>query len=220
MSEIAELFTVNWTTWFITGFAILFALEKGIDLVGGLAAKLGFEFKFMRKKREEHDLLLKTSKSLTDFQDKHTQDINKLMQNDIEIRKDFQDLINEMRKTNEQTQLSIQEFASNRVSDREKSREIQTNLSNSIATLSQKLTDEDSQVQALVLSQKEQLADRISQKYKHYISIGGVPEDEVDEFTNLHFAYKGLGGNHMGDAKYNYCMEHLPVVPVETKLIL
>ena len=49
MSEIAELFTVNWTTWFITGFAILFALEKGIDLVGGLAAKLGFEFKFMRK---------------------------------------------------------------------------------------------------------------------------------------------------------------------------
>ena len=41
------------------------------------------------------------------------------MQNDIEIRKDFQDLTNEMRKTNEQTQLSIQEFASNRVSDRE-----------------------------------------------------------------------------------------------------
>lgn len=171
MSEIAELFTVNWTTWFITGFAILFALEKGIDLVGGLAAKLGFEFKFMRKKREEHDLLLKTSKSLTDFQDKHTQDINKLMQNDIEIRKDFQDLTNEMRKTNEQTQLSIQEFASNRASDREKSREIQANLSNSIATLSQKLTDEDSQVQALVLSQKEQLADRINAKYKHYISI-------------------------------------------------
>ena len=220
MSEIAELFTVNWTTWFITGFAILFALEKGIDLVGGLAAKLGFEFKFMRKKREEHDLLLKTSKSLTDFQDKHTQDINKLMQNDIEIRKDFQDLTNEMRKTNEQTQLSIQKFASNRVSDREKSREIQANLSNSIATLSQKLTDEDSQVQALVLSQKEQLADRINAKYKHYISIGGVPEDEVDEFTNLHFAYNGLRGNHMGDAKYNYCMEHLPVIPVETKLIM
>ena len=142
------------------------------------------------------------------------------MQNDIEIRKDFQDLTNEMRKTNEQTQLSIQEFASNRVSDREKSREIQTNLSNSIATLSQKLTDEDSQVQALVLSQKEQLADRINAKYKHYISIGGVPEDEVDEFTNLHFAYNGLRGNHMGDAKYNYCMEHLPVIPVETKLIM
>ena len=42
----------------------------------------------------------------------------------------------------------------------------------------------------------------------------------MDEFTNLHFAYNGLRGNHMGDAKYNYCMEHLPVIPVETKLIM
>lgn len=42
----------------------------------------------------------------------------------------------------------------------------------------------------------------------------------ITGFAILFALEKGIGGNHMGDAKYNYCMEHLPVVPVETKLIL
>ena len=46
----------------------------------------------------------------------------------------------------------------------------------------------------------------------------GIPEDEVDEFVALHSAYKLLGGNHNGDAKFNYCMEHLQIIPVEVKL--
>ena len=63
-------------------------------------------------------------------------------------------------------------------------------------------------------------ADKINEKYKCYISIKGIPEDEVDEFTNLHTAYKGVGGNHSGDAKYEYCMNHLEVIPVKTKLLM
>ena len=70
----------------------------------------------------------------------------------------------------------------------------------------------------VIWAQKESLADRINQKYKHYLSIGGIPEDEVDEFVSLHSAYKAIGGNHHGDAKFNYCMEHLPIIPVEVKL--
>ncbi len=71
----------------------------------------------------------------------------------------------------------------------------------------------------LMSAQREALADRINEKYKYYISIKGVPEDELDEFTHLHTAYKGIGGNHSGDAKYEYCINHLPVIPVETTLI-
>ncbi|MCI8356689.1 MAG: hypothetical protein HFI51_00870 [Lachnospiraceae bacterium] len=71
-----------------------------------------------------------------------------------------------------------------------------------------------------MIAQREILADKINDKYKFYISINGIPEDEVDEFTNLHQAYKGVGGNHSGDAKYEYCMNHLPVIPVETKLVM
>lgn len=80
-------------------------------------------------------------------------------------------------------------------------------------------SEHEDQIDALMEAQREALADRINQKYKYYISVKGIPEDEVDEFTNLHIAYKRLGGNHSGDAKYNYCMNHLPVIPVEVKLM-
>ena len=63
-----------------------------------------------------------------------------------------------------------------------------------------------------------EIIEKINQKYKHYLSIKGIPEDEVDEFVSLHSAYKKIGGNHHGDAKFNYCMEHLPIIPVEVKL--
>lgn len=64
---------------------------------------------------------------------------------------------------------------------------------------------------------REALADRINQRYKYYLQLNGIPEDEVDEFEQLHTAYKGVGGNHSGDAKYEYCMQHLPIIPVETR---
>ena len=35
----------------------------------------------------------------------------------------------------------------------------------------------------------------------------------------MHKAYNGVGGNHHGDAKFNYCINHLSVLPVESKLI-
>ena len=62
------------------------------------------------------------------------------------------------------------------------------------------------------------LAEKINEKYKYYISIKGIPEDEYDEFVSLHKAYNGVGGNHHGDAKFQYCIDHLPIIPVETKL--
>jgi hypothetical protein len=74
-------------------------------------------------------------------------------------------------------------------------------------------------INSLIEAQKEMLAEKINEKYKYYLSIKGIPEDEYDEFVSLHTAYKGVGGNHHGDAKFNYCIEHLPIIPVETKLV-
>ena len=76
----------------------------------------------------------------------------------------------------------------------------------------------DKQIEKIITTQKETLADRINQKYKFYLSKNGIPEDEVDEFISLHAAYKSVGGNHSGDAKFNYCMDHLPLIPVDVKL--
>lgn len=75
-------------------------------------------------------------------------------------------------------------------------------------------------INSLITAQKEMLAEKINEKYKYYLSIKGIPEDEYDEFVSLHTAYKGVGGNHHGDAKFEYCINHLPIIPVETKLIV
>lgn len=151
----------------------------------------------------------------------------------------FDDLYNkkknreELLQTIKNNQSAIKEIMDNRVRDREQSLTIQkeltdaqNKLSDKQAELSNLITEtiksgifRDKQIASLMLANKELLAEKINDKYKFYVSIKGIPEDEVDEFTNLHTAYKGCGGNHSGDAKYEYVMEHLPVIPVETKLI-
>lgn len=152
----------------------------------------------------------------------------------------FNDLYNTKKKKEEllqtikDNQSDIKLIIENRVHDREQSFAIQKNLTDAQNKLSDKQTElfnlisetinsgisRDRQIASLMLANKELLAEKINDKYKFYISINGIPEDEVDEFTNLHTAYKGCGGNHSGDAKYEYVMEHLQVIPVETKLIL
>lgn len=160
MSEITELTKIDFPYVFIAVFVILIGIKVIVSLFEWISDKLGLETKWMRKRREEHELLLRTSQRLTALQEQYNRD---------------------------------------------------TRTSN---------TCTDMQINNLMAAQREILADKINDKYKYYISIKGIPEDEVDEFTNLHTAYKGVGGNHSGDAKYEYCVNHLHVIPVETKLIM
>jgi hypothetical protein len=78
----------------------------------------------------------------------------------------------------------------------------------------------DKQIAALMCGSKELLGDTIDQRYSRYISLGGIPENEVAEFDDIYVAYKGLNGNHTRDTKYSYVKNHLPVIPVETKLVV
>ena len=61
----------------------------------------------------------------------------------------------------------------------------------------------------------ELLGDKIDQKFSRYVSLNGIPETEVDEFNGLYAAYKGLGGNHKREEKYNYVKEHMKIIPME-----
>lgn len=118
-----------------------------------------------------------------------------------------------------------EEFCYNRIHDREQSFEIQKKLTESMEKLADAIgrieefnSVKEKQLDNLIESQKEILAEKINEKYKYYLSIDGIPEDEYDEFVSLHEAYKSTGGNHHGDAKFNYCIKHLKVIPVITEL--
>lgn len=78
-----------------------------------------------------------------------------------------------------------------------------------------KLNTMDDKIGRATVAAREALASKINEKYKGYIEMSGIPDDEIDEFVELHKAYNGVGGNHSGDAKFEYCISHLPILPVE-----
>lgn len=189
MEQFEQFMSIDFSSFFILCFVFISGIIGITTLIGKFLEIIGKPVGWVKKRSEDHELLLKTSAGL-----------------------------NDMQCSMKETQNAIQQYSENRIHDREQSFAIQKELTENILKLTESNNIRDKQIQNIIWSQKESLADRINQKYKHYLSLGGIPEDEVDEFVSLHSAYQAVGGNHHGDAKFNYCMEHLPIIPVEVKL--
>lgn len=218
MDSITNLFEIDYFAVFVSIFTILFAFKAISSLFEWVVTKWGLETKQMRKHREEHDLLIATANGLNSLSQKHEDSVVQSIRHDRLIKEDLSSFIKEIKDSIGDTQNEIKHFAENRVHDREQSFEIQKQLTDAINVLAESGSERTRQMDSLIAATKESLGDRINQKYKYYLSLRGIPEDELDEFTSLHTAYAAVGGNHSGDAKYKYCMENLPVIPVEIKL--
>lgn len=220
MEEIMPLITIDYSSIFISVLSILVGIKAVVSLFEWIISKLGLETKWMRKRREEHDLLLQTSQNLSELQKKHNYDVKQSIIHDDRIRNELSEFMSDIRESILMTQNEIKQFAENRIHDRDQSKEIQKELSESIKIITEKSSEQNRQIEALALGSKEVLGNIINERYQKYLKLNGIPADEVDEFTNIHAAYKALNGNHNGDLKYKYVTEHLDVIPVETKLIL
>ena len=220
MEQIKELMQIDFISLLYSVFIVLVGIKSVTAVFEWVINKLGLETKWMRKQREEHDLLIRTSQNLTELKKQHIHDVEVSNIHDENIKKELSAFMSEIKSSISETQSEIKKFAENRISDRQQSLKIQKELTDSIKSIVTYNFSKDKQIDNLMAAQREVLADKINEKYKCYISITGIPEDEVDEFTNLHTAYKGVGGNHSGDAKYEYCMNHLEVIPVKTKLLM
>lgn len=176
--------------------------------------KLGIETKWGRKKRQEHDLLIKTAESLNKLQETHEKDMERSDLHDEEIKEELKNFTNELKKTLILQNEKMNEFSENRIKDREKSREIQKELSESIIELAEGAKERKDQINRLMQGSMELLGDKIDQRFSKYISMKGIPETEVAEFDALFFAYQNLNGNHGREQKYKYVKKYLTVLPV------
>lgn len=214
MDELRQLTQIDWWYVFVAIFVALCCVKILWSLFDWLfVEKLGVETKKMRQRRQESeqlkattDLAKTTAQNLEMLQIKHNHD-------EEVFRNNLNTYIEESRKDRKALHEEMTTYSNNRISDRQQSIEIQKELKDSIDL-------RDAQINSLIFANKEMLAEKINEKYKYYISIDGIPEDEYDEFVSLHDAYNGVGGNHNGDAKFEYCMEHLPIIPVDTKLVI
>lgn len=220
MNELKQLMQIDW--WYvIIAFVLLLVCVKFIwSLIDWLFfEKLGIETRKMKQKRQDSELLRTTAdlaKTTSELAKTTAQNLDKLQKrhtkDEEEFRNNLNNYIEESQRDRKALHDEMTRYADNRIEDRKQSLEIQKELKDSISA-------RDVQIEALLLANKEILAEKINEKYKYYISIDGIPEDEYDEFVNMHDAYNGVGGNHHGDAKFEYCITHLPIIPVETKLV-
>lgn len=171
-----------------------------------LFEKLGVETRKMKQRRQDAELLKATADGLASLKKKHDKD-------ESDLKGCLTSFITETRNALKAQDDSNREHW-------ETSKQIRKELTDTIKELADDNQKKCEQINSLIIANKEMLAEKINEKYKYYISIGGIPEDEYDEFVSMHKAYNGVGGNSHGDAKFEYCMEHLSVVPVETKLVI
>ena len=75
MSEITELTKIDFVSVFTAVFIILMGLKAIISLLEWIFEKLGLETKWMRQKREEHELLIQTSQNLAVLQKQRQEDV-------------------------------------------------------------------------------------------------------------------------------------------------
>ena len=213
MDAINQLGNVDFPILFTSIFIVVAGFKAFVTVFEWLFNKLGIEFKWMRVKREDHELLVTTVANLCELQKKESEDASQSVKHDKKIKEDLSNFTSDIHDSIKETQDMINQFTENRIHDREQSYSIQKELTDAITKVANQSVTQDARIEALILATKELLADKINQKYKHYIELGGIPEDEVNEFTNLHNSYHTIGGNSSGDAKYNYVMNRMPVLP-------
>ncbi len=92
MDAVKELFQINFSYILISVFIVLIGVRTIASPLEWLVNQLGLETKWMRKQREEHDLLLNTSKNLIALQKKHIEDMKRSDEHDEEMRNDIKKL--------------------------------------------------------------------------------------------------------------------------------
>lgn len=213
MGDISMLSEIDFSSILIGLFIILFGIKAVISIIEWFCVKFGIETKWNRQKREEQELLMNAIETIKEIQETHSKDKKEVIQKNNNLEKVLSDFMIEVRN-------EIKKFTDNRIHDREQSLEIQKELTDSIKTVVDTQTERDDKIDALICGSKELLGSTIDQLYSRYISLNGVPENEVDELDDIFQAYKRLNGNHRRDLKYDYIKHHLEVIPVETKLVI
>lgn len=92
MESIIELTKIDYMSLFISIFIILLGIKAIVTLFEWVIEKLGLETKQMRNKREEHELLIKTSQNLSELQEKHIKDVEQSIIHDKRINDKLENL--------------------------------------------------------------------------------------------------------------------------------
>ena len=172
IETITELTKINFPSLFISVFIILMGFKAIVSLFEWISEKLGIETKWMRKKRKEHELLVETSRNLSELQDKHNKDVEQSIAHDRLIKDELSLFADEMKrdigavfeKLDMMQQNTNQRFEE---SERKNNKRI-----------------------------RAELKDKISQSYRYYHSLGEINDMELEALEDLIEEYEAADGEN------------------------
>lgn len=168
-------------------FAALEVIKACITVVEWFFKKMGLEFKWMRKKEEEKNLLTQMSDRVKVLEEQRKQDV-----------------------------WQSQQFGETMQGEITKITTILDEMGDSIESINTKLNKIQQGLDNAQAGVRETLVDKINYRFKTYVNLGGIPVDEIDEFNRMYETYAANGGNSTGKTKYDYCVKHLPIIPSQT----
>ncbi|MCM1120395.1 MAG: hypothetical protein NC543_13660 [bacterium] len=92
MENITRLLDINFSYVLVSVFVILIGMKSSVSILEWVIDTLGLETKWMRKRREEHELLLHTSQRLIALQQQRDRDVERSDRRDEEIAYDIKHL--------------------------------------------------------------------------------------------------------------------------------
>lgn len=92
MEAILQLSKIDFSSVILSVFMILFGLKAVLSILEWGTRLLGLETRWGKKQREEYELLLRTSQSLSALQEKHETDMERSDLRDEEISHDIKKL--------------------------------------------------------------------------------------------------------------------------------
>lgn len=179
MEPINTLTQIDYAYVFVSVFAILVGIKAVVSIIEWIIDKLGLETKGMRKRREEHELLIQTaknvndlSKSVTSLMEKHKQDMDGIYNDNVKYRGQSQAIKDNI--------MSIVE----NISDKIDAMQTQTNK-----RFLENEEKENNRVQA-------EIKDKIAQSYRHYNSVKQISDMELEALEGLIETYESYGGEN------------------------
>lgn len=89
MDAFKELLQINFVSFFIAGFVILTFIVSAVQLIGKFSKIVGKPFKWVKKKDEDHELLVNTINKVNDLETKQKNDTKESIRHDEMIRYDL-----------------------------------------------------------------------------------------------------------------------------------
>lgn len=92
MNAITDFLNLDFRLVFAGIFSFLAGLTAILSLLEKVSGHLGIELRFLRKKKEDHELLLSTAKKLEQANQKHDQDVRELTGHNRQIEENLDKL--------------------------------------------------------------------------------------------------------------------------------